>query len=187
MTQKRIPKKKEEDLLYCLVREFYNAIDPKLRTYCSLGARVVHAALTHYGLPARLVPCQLVGFTATKYCVVGFSGTPASGLWDGHVVCATEQWIVDTAVFNLQVGAGFKVPRVVMARLMIRGMASSLLSMHALPSKTQLVWVAPQAGFDTTLPNDPQALVDELAAKLIEHLDRILRISSMFKRSQTAA
>ena len=103
------------------------------------------------------------------------------------MVCATEQWIVDTAVFNLQVGAGFKVPRVVMARLMIRGMASSLLSMHALPSKTQLVWVAPQAGFDTTLPNDPQALVDELAAKLIEHLDRILRISSMFKRSQTAA
>ena len=132
---------------------------------------MVQSVLSQFGLAGRLVPCQLFGLNATKRHVVGFTRTATNDRWDGHVVCMTDRWIVDTATAHLQREAGFDVPAAVVGRV-VPGVRTAIYGECIPNPSTLLLWLNPPQGFDLSPPEEPRGIVDELVGRLVTHLQQ---------------
>lgn len=160
------------ELVEKLARAFYTVVPPELKTYCAFTSAVVQKVLQHHGAACKLVPCQIWYSQPGHDYVIGFLGrnspqqTPHK--WDGHVVCCTDDWLVDTATHHFQREFGLSVPSVVVAPLFT--FPTTALAHKRINEVDALWWHAPPVHADTRLPEEPLELVNQHAQALIAHL-----------------
>jgi hypothetical protein len=151
---------------------YYQTVPEKYKGYCILNAQICQDVLRHFNIPAFFIPTQLWYVTDERNYVVGFVGNdPVPGIWDGHVVCATNDYIFDASLIHLRnehgldvpdiiVGERFKLPSHALARMNLAG--SARLWWHDAPAVVQRYPVLEDLG-----------MVKSLAADLIERLEKI--------------
>jgi len=159
----------EQSTLTTLADTFYDVVPLELRTYCALTSAISKAVLRHFAIQSRIVPCQLWYATPTHNYVIGFVGNKKTeSKWDGHAICMAGNWLVDTALHHLQVEFQIAVPPVaVLERFAI---PTQLIGRADLSNQHTIWWHKPPQGANTNLPENPQSLVSEYAAKLVERL-----------------
>jgi hypothetical protein len=155
--------------LNLIAESFYEVVDPRYATYCSLTARVLVTTLRRLNTHAELLPCQLIGTSEQRSLAIGFTGQHHQGKWDGHVVCATETHLLDAAVSHLEHQAGIAAPR--FAIVPRTSVPSRIYGLASLNNGTRLLWSHPPEGFDLEPPEEPAELCDSLAALLWTHLE----------------
>lgn len=127
---------------------FYEAVPLDLRTHCSLTARVAASVLQRLGIECGLLPCQLWYASPVHNLVVGFAGHAGAQQWDGHVVCAGRNWLMDTALHHLQRNAGIDVPDVAVVKRF--ALPAQVIARRDLSASERLWWYNPPPGADAT-------------------------------------
>ena len=155
-------------LLQALGRHFYEVVPLKYATYCSFTSRIAKAVLVHFGLPCELQPCQIWYCQPDHTYVIGFLGRPAKGKWDGHVVCRSGQWLLDTSIHHFAKEFDLPVPYVVSSACF--EFPTQALSKWDVNASDRVWWHHPPQGADVMPPEEPQEIIDGYAAKLIEKL-----------------
>src|SRR5687767_9250888 len=108
----------EKELLIAntLVTNFYKIVPLEYRTFCSLTSRISKSVLSHFGVKADLLPCQIWLVTPEQNFVVGFVGkAPDPKKWDGHVVCGAGDFIIDAALHHFTREFDLNVPLIAAA------------------------------------------------------------------------
>lgn len=153
-----------------VTRRYYEVLPAELRTYCSAGSRVTQHALALLGVDSTLLPCQLMYSGPQLTYLIGFTRREPRqpGKWDGHVVCAGDDWLVDGAVYHLTAEFGITVPRIVCQKRFT--VPSQAIARCDLSPTERLWWHHPPAGFDPTPPEEPADIVHTLGRRLAEEV-----------------
>lgn len=120
----------EAHLLEQLAQCFYTVVPERYKTYCSFTSAIAQTVLQQVGLDCQRVPCQVWYSQPGRHYVVGFfndgdaNANPAK--WDGHVVCCTDNFLLDTATHHFQREFDVPVPDVAVVPLF--GIRSSVLA-----------------------------------------------------------
>lgn len=151
----------EVRILNAATRSFYDAVPLQFERHCALNSTVLAGVMRRLGVACGLVPCQLWYAGPAYNHIVGFVGSHATdGIWDGHVVCASDSWFIDAAVHHMERDAGIKVPRIIAGRRF--NVRSNAIARHDLSPAERLWWLNPPPGADTTPPQEPPDLVEQL-------------------------
>jgi hypothetical protein len=162
---------KDIALVNSLVTRFYDVVPHEYKTFCAFTARITQSVLMHFGIDARLLPCQVWLVTDKQNYVVGFLGESSPGKWNGHVVCSAGGVIVDAALKHFETEFGLIVPNVISTPCF--NVPTQVISRCDLGAGARLWWHYPPttAGIDPHIPDQRQDLVNRYAAQLIEHLE----------------
>jgi hypothetical protein len=157
--------------LNAMAENYFNVIPEQYKKYCILNAQICQEVLRHFNIASFFLPTQLWCVDDERNYVVGFVGNePQPGIWDGHAICATNDYIFDASTVHLRneygldvpdvvVGERFKIPSHAIAR---RNLAGSMrLWWHDAPAVTQRHPVL-----------EDFELVKSLAGDLINYLER---------------
>ena len=167
----------QRETLTTLANVYYEVVPLKLRTYCSLTARISEVVLQRFGIKATAVPCQLWCSTSDHEYAIGFVGNqPKAGKWDGHAICVAGDWFIDTALSHLQAEFGIDVPPVAFAPRFT--VPTQVIGRIDCGEQKCLSWYHPPSGIDTRMPEEPAALVYEYTSQLIAKLETIQRSSN---------
>jgi len=151
---------------------YYDVIPEKYKGYCILNSQICHEVLRYFNIASFFLPTQLWCVDDDRNYVVGFTDSnPPPGIWDGHAVCATNDYIFDASLVHLRnehgldvpdvaVGERFKIPSHAIARQNLAG--SRRLWWHDAPAVSQRYPVLEDLN-----------LVKSLAGDLINHLERV--------------
>lgn len=151
--------------------EFFNVVPRDLRSYCSLNSRICHYALKRLGVESMLRPCQLWHLGPRGNFVVGFVGNEARvGKWDGHLICVSDMWIIDSAVSNLATDFGLQVPDVIVGKCF--DLPSRVFARGRLSDQESLMWVEPPRGFLTIAPEEPHEIIEQYGNNLADAVIR---------------
>lgn len=158
-------------LLKALAQNFYEIVPAELETYCAVTSRISQRVLSHFDIESRLTPCQAWLATQKGNFVVGFLGhPPRAGVWDGHVTCCTDHWLLDTALSHFKREFKIEAPKVALAP---RFRVNTLLIARAdLGVSDRLWWIPPPPGA-TAVPMEPEDVVKRHADRLIERLESL--------------
>jgi len=158
-----------EELIAQVGAEFFNVLPGDYKTYCSLTARICQFALQCLGVRSELKPCQLWHLGPSTNFVIGFAGhEKREGKWDGHVVCASGEFIVDATVSHIARAFGLSVPDVIVGR---RFEVPSRIFCRARLSDTEsLMWVEPPRKFNPVPPVQPQAIIEQYGKLLADRV-----------------
>jgi hypothetical protein len=160
-------------VLTALGETYYQNVPIAFRTYCALTAQITAHALTVMGLRARLVESQvLFGFPQGNF-VVGFTDQEQPGKWNGHVVCACEDWLIDAATHHLRVAEPL-APDLVIARTLPPW--SSALAKKSLDEFRSIMWLRPPPGNWQPTPSEPLDLVRRNGSALATAVRRRLSV-----------
>lgn len=151
-----------------LAHAFYKVVPENYKTYCAFTSQVLEQVLNHFGVPCQRVPCQVWYTEPQKINVIGFLGQSNHGKWDGHIVCCTNQLLIDTALHHFEREFGAKAPWVAVARLF--EFPSTAIAHLPLDASNSIWWHHPPEGAMVTPPQEPQDLVDQYAGALIQTL-----------------
>jgi hypothetical protein len=167
-----------------LAAAYAQLVDPRYLTYCALTSEVSRRVLSHFGLPAQVAACQLVASTPGGTYTVGYMGDTRPGKWDGHAVCLAGEWLIDGALTHVSRGLGLALPVCVAARRAARG--SDILAALEFRGPefkgpglkdpglknwpAALRWREPPPGRATLIPSEPEAIINAIAAPLIQHV-----------------
>lgn len=156
------------ELIQKLAQSFYEVVPEQYKTYCAFTSEIIEKVLRHFGLSCERLPCQIWYTQPEHIYVVGFLGTSTPGKWDGHVVCSADNILIDAATHHFEREFGLKVPWLVVAP---RFTFPTPALAHASMNKPDAIWwQPPPMHADTTLPEQPQALVNPYSQALIQRL-----------------
>jgi hypothetical protein len=163
-------REQEIALINAMATHFYDVVPHEYKTYCALTARISQAVLSHFGMEATLVPCQVWLATPDHNYVVGFVGKGVSGKWDGHVVCKVGSVIVDMALKHFEKEFGLNTPSAIVTPCF--DVPTQVISRHDLAAGARFWWHYPPAspGIDLNVPDEPPDVVAKHAGRLIELL-----------------
>jgi hypothetical protein len=164
----------EYEVVNELARSFYSIVPAQYRTYCALTASIAREALRRFGFEWELLPCQLWYAGPDRNHIVGFSGRKPEGnaQWDGHVVCASARWFMDTTLDHLRVSLGIQAPILLVGNRF--QVTSQTIARHDLGPGERLWWLHPPTGADTRVPGQPLEVVERMAAALHVRVQRRL-------------
>jgi hypothetical protein len=155
-----------------MAANYYSVIPHEYKKYCILNAQICQEVLRHFNIASFFLPTQLWCVDEEHNYVVGFVGNaPTPGIWDGHAVCATNDYVFDASLVHLRaehaldvpdisIGERFKLPTHAIARQNLGG--GRRLWWHDAPAVAQRHPVL----------EDIQ-LVKALAGDLINHLEQV--------------
>lgn len=170
----------EQDIavINALVTQFYDVVPLEYRTYCALTSRISAAVLAHFGIEARLVPCQMWLATPDNNYVVGFLGkTSEQPRWDGHVVCRSGHVIIDAALKNFERDFGLNVPNI--GAISCFDVPAQVISRYDLTADSRIWWHYPpdSPGLDISIPEELPEVVERYAAQLVRRMSDTLPAS----------
>ena len=154
-----------------LAHHFYQVVPAQYSTYCALSARISRRVLALLNIPAELLACQVWATKDGKNHVVGFTGAQDPSRWDGHVICVTEQFLIDAALIHFKKDFGLDVPAVVTRQRI--SLPSQIISRIDLPDQTLLQWLQPPPGANIEVPMQSLDVVEEYAQRLLLLIRRI--------------
>ncbi len=160
-----------------VVENFYKVVPHEFKTYCALTAHIIRNTLNHFGIEARLLPCQVWVVTPDRNYIVGFVGQAAPGKWDGHVVCSADTFLIDAALRHFAVEFGLTVPSIAVTQKFL--VPSQVISRLDLDLTSRLWWYMPpdSKDIDLTIPPEPPERIAQYSGLLIERISNILALT----------
>lgn len=154
-----------------LANVYFQIVPEKYKKYCILNSQICQEVLRHFDIASFLIPAQLWFATDENNYIVGFVGhKPQPNIWDGHVVCATQDYIFDASVSHLRYEYGLDVPDIsVSERFKI---PSHVLSRQNVAGGGRLWWHEAPAVAQRHPVLEDVALVKSLARGLIARLEQ---------------
>ena len=156
------------ELIHQLAHCFYKVVPEEYRTYCAFTSEIIQKALTHFGVTCERVPCQIWYTRPDHIYVIGFLGKETASKWDGHVVCCAEGVVIDAAIHHFEREFGLAVPWMVTVPML--SFPTPALAQMNMSITDAIWWQPPPEGAHTSLPDEPQALVQQYAEALIKAL-----------------
>ncbi|HEX7779935.1 MAG TPA: hypothetical protein VF424_11870 [Vicinamibacterales bacterium] len=118
------------------------------------------------------MPVQLWCVTEDRNYIVGFVGSnPPPNVWDGHVVCATGEYIFDASLIHLRNEHGLDVPDVVLGERF--KISSHVVARQNLSNGARLWWHDAPAVLQRHPHLEDIGLVKDLARPVIDFLEQI--------------
>ena len=155
-----------------IVANYYDLIPEKYKTYCIMNAQICQEVFRHFNMPAYLLPCQLWYVTETNNYVLGFVGNePQPNIWDGHVVCATDDYLIDASLVHLRNQYGIDVPDAVIGQRF--KIPTHVVARENLSDGSRLWWHDAPAVVQRHPVLEDMELVKQLARPLIDHLEQL--------------
>lgn len=158
--------------LNAMAVNYYSVIPEMYKKYCILNAQICQEVLRHFNIASFFMPTQLWCVDDASNYVVGFVGSePQPNIWDGHAICATNDYIIDASLVHLRNEHGLDVPDIVVGQRF--KLPTHAIARHNLTGTMRLWWHdAPAVVQRHPLLEDIQ-LVKTLAADLINHLEQV--------------
>lgn len=158
--------------LTTMAANYYHIIPVKYKGYCILNSQICLEVLRHFNIAAFFLPTQLWCVDDSHNYVVGFTDSnPPPGIWDGHAVCATNDYVFDASLVHLRNEHGLDVPDIVVGeRFKIPSHAIARLN---LAEGRRLWWHDAPAVSQRYPVLEDLDLVKALAGDLINHLERV--------------
>lgn len=154
-----------------MAENYYQVIPKKYKKYCILNAQIAQDVLRHFNIASFFVPAQLWCVDDERNYVVGFVGNaPQPGIWDGHAICATNDYIFDASTVHLRNEHGLDVPDVVVGERF--KLPSHAIARRNLAGQMRLWWHDAPAVTQRHPVLEDFELVKSLARDLINHLER---------------
>lgn len=148
-----------------LARIFYQVVPTQYSTYCALTSRISRRVLSLLNIPAELMACQVWATKDGKNHVVGFTGTKDPNRWDGHVICVTQQYLIDAALHHFRQDFGLEVPAVITRQRIL--MPSQIISRIDLSNHILMQWLHPPPGAHIEVPIQSLEIIEEFAQRLV--------------------
>jgi hypothetical protein len=150
---------------------YYDVVPEKYKKYCILNAQVCQEVLRHFNIASFFLPVQLWCVDDERNFVVGFVGNaPQPGIWDGHAICATNDYIFDASIVHLRAEHGLDVPDVVVGERF--KIPSHAIARRNLAGSMRLWWHDAPAVTQRHPVLEDYEVVKSLAGDLINHLER---------------
>jgi len=160
----------EKSILKKLEQHFYDVVPLEFKTYCVLDSQIACQVLKHFDVKATLFPCQLRHYSDKGIYVVGFfEGKIPSTQWNGHVICKSKNWFLDSSLFTLSKQFQFEVPLVVK----VRGddFEKQEFAHLNLSDGSVLKWFQATEYFESKIPEEPQKIIEKYAKDLIKMIE----------------
>ena len=141
-----------------LVNQFFELVPLELSTFCALNTRISCAVLNHFGIEASPYVCQVRHYSSKGIYNLGFGGYKfAQGQWDGHVICKSENFFIDAALFTFKKKFNLEVPLVVGIRA--DDFEQQQFAHYSLSDGSELKWFQAPDGFDKSIPDEPSSIL----------------------------
>ena len=160
----------EKSILKKLEQHFYDVVPLEFKTYCVLDSQIACQVLKHFDVKATLFPCQLRHYSDKGIYVVGFfEGKIPSTQWNGHVICKSKNWFLDSSLFTLSKQFQFEVPLVVKVRA--DDFEKQEFAHLNLSDGSVLKWFQATEYFESKIPEEPQKIIEKYAKDLIKMIE----------------
>lgn len=158
--------------LMTMASHYYAVIPAEYKKYCILNAQICQEVLRHFNIASFFMPTQLWCVDDQSNYVVGFVGNaPTPGIWDGHAICATNEYIFDASLVHLRNEHGLDVPDVAIGERF--KLPTHAIARHNLQAGMRLWWHDAPAVVQRHPVLEDIQLVKALAGDLINHLERV--------------
>ena len=160
----------EKTILEKLTNQFYEVVPLELSTFCAVDSKIACAVLNHFGIEATLYVCQMQHHSSKGIYVVGFVGDKLpQGQWNGHVICKTQNWFIDAALFTFKKKFNLEVPLAVGIRA--DNFEQHEFAHYILSDGSELKWFQAPNGFDKSIPDEPSKIIKKYTQELVSRID----------------
>ena len=160
----------EKNILEKLTNHFFEVVPLELSTFCAVDSKIACAVLNHFGIEASLYACQVRNYSSKGIYAVGFvSDKLPQGQWNGHVICKTKNWFIDSSLFTFKKKFNLEVPLVVGIRA--DDFEQQQFAHYSLSDGSELKWLQAPDGFDKAIPDEPVELIEKYAQELIRKIE----------------
>ena len=160
----------EKNILEKLTSHFFEVVPLELSTFCAVDSKIACAVLNQFGIEASLYACQMRHYSSKGIYAVGFVGDKLpQGQWNGHVICKTKNWFIDAALFTFKKKFNLEVPLVVGIRA--DDFEQQQFAHQSLSDGSEIKWFQAPEGFDKSIPDEPQEIIQKYADELIEIIE----------------
>jgi len=160
----------EKNILEKLTNHFFEVVPLELSTFCAVDSKIACAVLNQFGIEASLYVCQMRHYSSKGIYAVGFLGDKLpQGQWNGHVICKTKNWFIDAALSTFKKKFNLEVPLIVGIRA--DDFEQQQFAHHSLSDGSELKWFQAPEGFDKSIPDEPQEIIQKYADELIEIIE----------------
>ena len=160
----------EQAVLEKLTNQFYEVVPLELSTFCAVDSKIACAVLNHFGIEAALYVCQMRHYSSKGIYAVGFVGDKLpQGQWNGHVICKTQNWFIDAALFTLKKKFNLEVPLTVGIRA--DNFEQHEFAHYILSDGSELKWFQAPDGFDKSIPDEPFEIIQKYTQELVNRID----------------
>ena len=160
----------EKNILKKLEQHFYDVVPHQLKTYCVVDSQIACNVLNHFDMEASLYPCQMRHYSSKGTYAVGFvEGKISSTQWNGHVICRTKNWFLDASLFTLSKNFQVEVPLAIGIKAI--DFDNHKFARYDLDDGSILRWFQVPENFDSTIPEEPQEIVQKYADELIKIIE----------------
>jgi len=160
----------EKNILEKLTNHFFEAVPLELSTFCAVDSRIACEVLKHFGFEATLYACQVRHYSSKGTYAVGFvEGKLATSQWNGHVICKTKNWFIDSALHTFKKNFKVEVPLVVGIRA--DDFERQQIAHHSLIDGSEIKWFQAPKNFDLTIPEEPQEIIQKYTDELIKIIE----------------
>lgn len=158
--------------LTTMAANYYSVIPETYKKYCILNAQICQEVLRHFNIASFFLPTQLWCVDDEHNYVVGFVGNaPTPGIWDGHAVCATNDYVFDASLIHLRAEYALDVPDIAIGERF--KLPTHAIARQNLAGGHRLWWHdAPAVAQRHPVLEDIQ-MVKTLAGDLINHLEQV--------------
>ena len=160
----------EKTILEKLTNQFYEVVPLELSTFCAVDSKIACAVLNHFGIEATLYVCQMQHHSSKGIYVVGFVGDKLpQGQWNGHVICKTQNWFIDAALFTFKKKFNLEVPLAVGIRA--DNFEQHQFAHYILSDGSELKWFQAPDGFYKSIPDEPLEIIKKYTQELVSRID----------------
>ena len=160
----------EKNILKKLQQHFYDVVPPHLKTYCVVDSQIACQVLNRFNIEAILYPCQMRHYSSKGIYAVGFVEEKIpSTQWNGHVICKTQNWFLDAALYTLSKNFQIEVPLVLGIRA--DDFEKQEFAHYNLSDGSVLRWFQPPKYFESKIPEEPQEIIQKYTKDLLTMIE----------------
>ena len=160
----------EKTILKKLTNQFYEVVPLDLATFCAADSKIACGVLNHFGIEATLYVCQVQHHSSKGIYAVGFVGDELpQGQWNGHVICKTQNWFIDAALFTFKKKFNLEVPLAVGIRA--DNFKQHQFAHYILGDGSEVKWFQVPDGFDKSIPDEPFEIIKKYTQELVSRID----------------
>ena len=160
----------EKTILEKLTNQFYEVVPLELATFCAADSKIACEVLNHFGIEATLYVCQMRHYSSKGIYAVGFVGDKLpQGQWNGHVICKTQNWFIDAALFTFKKKFNLQVPLALGIRA--DNFEQHQFAHYNLSDDSEIKWFQAPDGFDKSIPDEPFEIIQKYTQELVKRID----------------
>jgi hypothetical protein len=168
----------ERQILRLVVEDYYVVLPPALQVHSLFATHILSRTLHRFGIRTRVLPCRLwcsslrPPMPNNRETVGGVVNYWDTEKWNGHVVCLVGDWLVDVALYHLNPGFNYEVPKLI-ARRIVRP-EPGIYARYQLNKQTEFIWYRLPAKTAAVSVAGYEDVIDRFVDDLSSHIRRLL-------------